>query len=385
MKVILLVLHISNDNGDAMDDALTELSDRVRALENDMSVIIQENKRLHNEIDRLKVIISDQQAVAQQPTVMVLSGHKMKRPSAPVVRAASTAKDKSKLARDPVGSSHIPGEKRELYFEEEMDEYIQSDIETLASDDSSYCEPKSAATSRSKKKSKKQSPGAKKRAKTTSAPRMQEYHLYRCPIQGCGCEFHIPGNLHPPLDENGFVSDRIGWPRQAFRHHANKIRKHMKNVHPNVPASAYPPGFAYVKSNVPEAAAEAPAPAAATSGETGKEISSQAGKQKEKGEDINVERDAEPKPVTVAATIQGALETSREMEQVSSTDDTQVVATASASTKIWRRILPKYKYEKNQPRQAENGMGSPIKSPSKPAAGSATKGFEWDSDSTFIF
>ena len=69
------------------------------------------------------------------------------------------------------------------------------------------------------------------------------YKMYKCPIKGCDKVLYFNGQHNPPLLRNGLVSDRVAWENDqstTFRQHKGRLRKHFKEVHPEIPQTKWP-------------------------------------------------------------------------------------------------------------------------------------------------
>lgn len=363
-----------------MEDILTEFSDRLLAAEHRLSIVEKDNKRLNKDnkrltanVEHLTTLISTYQ---QQQLAADKTNNNLQPSRVPVARKAQT---KTTLD-DPVGAASISSKKkRDLYTDEEDIEEDDDDDDTVASDDSSYYEPSLGAAKRKKTKSdtdKKKNKGGKKKAKTTSSSaRMTEYFLYRCPVTGCDCEFSVPGYLYPPLDDQGFVTDRVKWPANTLRYYQQKARIHMRKDHPNVPEATWPPGFATSKvvgadTNSAEngsvlTAGDDPAPAPA------------AQEQESKVNHTATESTAKV-PLARSIATASAVPTSAPPKVLVRNLDPKP-AVAKGTMKMASRVLAKYPNE-NQRQAAQIKEASPNKPPSKPPPSSPG----WDSDCTFI-
>lgn len=65
---------------------------------------------------------------------------------------------------------------------------------------------------------------------------------YPCPAEGCSYVMAVSSLHDAPIDENGNLSDKSGWPL-SMRNNALRMRKHMEEFHPDFPKEDYPPGF----------------------------------------------------------------------------------------------------------------------------------------------
>lgn len=71
------------------------------------------------------------------------------------------------------------------------------------------------------------------------------FHTYCCPVAGCKKKFYFDPKQSLPLRGDGTITDQTSWlcGGEYGQHKVFLMRVHMKNAHPDVPETKYPPGY----------------------------------------------------------------------------------------------------------------------------------------------